>query len=80
MQKVAIIIKKNPDANRTFKIAEAVLLSSTFHNTHESPKGFCKNEGALMITNTQRRAKTHLPEMQLKVKEGSGLKYEERSL
>ena len=40
MQKVAIIIKKNPDANRTFKMADAVLLSATFHNTHESPKGY----------------------------------------
>ena len=40
MQNVAKTRIKNPEANKTFKVMVTVLLSATFHNAHESPKGF----------------------------------------
>jgi hypothetical protein len=40
MQNVAKTRIKNPEANKTFKVMLAVLLSATFHNAHESPSGF----------------------------------------
>ena len=40
MQNVAKTRIKNPEANKTFKVMAAVLLSAKFHNAHESPRGF----------------------------------------
>ena len=62
MQNVEKTKIENPEANMTLKITHAVLLSVTSHNTHESPKGFEKNEGGLlMVTDTLRRACGNTP-------------------
>ena len=62
MQNVANTNIKNPEANMTLRIVHAVLLSVTFHNTHESPKGFKKNEeGLLMVTDTVRQTSGNTP-------------------
>ena len=82
MQNVAKTRIKNPEANKTFTIIHATLLSATFHNAHESPRGCEKVRGAVMTAQTRCATchRTHLPEMQLNVNEDTGLKDVERSL